>query len=100
MRALIIITLIVLILTIYFRYEKFQMSNNKLNFNSNIRRLTHYKKTLPPFIMTRLHDRKKQHNYFDNFFLGKGKNIILPGVFLRPIHRNKHFIMGRPQSTD
>lgn len=103
MRALIIITLIVLILAVYFRYENFQMSNNKLNFESGIRKFTHFKKRVPNAVLRRINGDILYYNKFDNYFKGKGKNIILPGVFHRPVNDKTiitKFLIGRPQISN
>ena len=103
MRALIIITLIVLILTVYFRYENFQMSNNELNFDKSLRRFTRFKKKVPNAVMKRINGDIIYYNKHGNFFRGKGKNFILPGVFHRPMNGRTivtKFLMGRPKSSD
>tara|TARA_Y100000591_G_C21848366_1_gene710046 strand:+ start:1388 stop:1696 length:309 start_codon:yes stop_codon:yes gene_type:complete len=81
MRALIIITLIVLILAVYFRYENFQMNGDKL-----IPRFTTYKKLVPNYNIGR---NKNFGNFLKMYqsngkFL-KGKNFILPGTTYMPI---------------
>ena len=103
MRALIIITLIVLILTVYFRYENFQMSNNDVNFDKSLRRFTRFKKKVPNAVMRRINGDIIYYNKFGNFFKGKGKHMILPGVFHRPLNGKTiitKFLMGRPKSSD
>ena len=101
MRALIIITLIVL--TVYFRYENFQMSNNELNFDKSLRRFTRFKKKVPNAVMKRINGDIIYYDKHGNFFRGKGKNLILPGVFHRPMNGRTivtKFLIGRPKSSN
>ena len=100
MRALIIITLIVLILAIYFRYENFQISEARLKFpffkvtsdknqykNGDIERIT----ALIAILKSK-----------DRFLRGKGKNFIFPGAHRRPIAGTSFFkrkLMKRPQMS-
>ena len=79
MRVLIIVTLIVLILAFYFRYEKFQMGE-KL-----IPRFTSYKKQVPNNIMNRIFNFVKFYQSNDKYIKARGKNFILPGTRYMPL---------------
>ena len=101
MRALIIITLIVLILAVYFRYENFQMSEGRLKFP--FFKVTSHKNKYRNADMERIMGLIKIIKSKNQFFKGEGKNFIFPGSFRRPTPGTTFFrriLMKRPQMSN
>ena len=71
MRTLIIVTLIIIILTVYFRYENFQINNSNNILKFPFFKFTSYKKKTINPMLSRINGDIGYYKKFDDFFTGK-----------------------------
>ena len=101
MRALIIITLIVLILTVYFRYEKFTLSEARLKFP--FFKVTNHKNKYSNIDLDRIKTLIKIIKSRNKFYTDKGKDFIFAGAKGRPVNKDNRIsadIIDPPQMSN